>query len=605
MADIISNRTGEILVTENQIQNLISEGTELLRQFEYEDGMNYPTDYVDKIIRTSLENKREIIEVLSKHPNWNKEKLMIVFSHDYERGILKDAANEAYNDLYNMGVRNILPKKVKTPYSPYELNCLVRSALKKLEVVDNYSWLKSFVPIKSLKDEYERLRNLKFKLNSEFSEFDYDDWNYFTNREDLERWLKLRKTLRLFEDYGCVQYPTDYFVGMLSELCPEIKGITTETKMTRVFGKVAKYFGLDKVEGYNAAFPRLGDALNPIKVKRHTIVSCNPIDYWTMSFGDTWCSCHNIDKTHLRESSRLGMYGDGCCSSGTESYMLDESSVVFYTVDAKYDGIDYEMQDKKNRQMYHIGKNKFIQGRLYPQGNDGADEAYAETRAIMQKVMAECFEMPNLWVYKKGTSRCAEISESTGTHYRDYEHFDNCSVSYIKLNEYGNIDRDVKIHIGHYPICPGCGGEHSYQENIVCLDCRGHKCEICGDDAETYCEDEEEWRCTEHSFYCDYHERYEVYDSNHEFYHVDGYGDVCEEAINHSGDFVQCYNCDDYIYTESDDYVRINDRYYCCEDCAVNDGWRYCNCCDEWVSEDDYNEEQDMCNNCAESEEQE
>ena len=192
-------------------------------------------------------------------------------------------------------------------------------------------------------------------------------------------------------------------------------------KVTKNYRRIEeKYYDEQKVDIGFAAKAQLQNHAE------HTILSVNPLDYLTMSFGNSWASCHTIDKQNKREmpNSYQGMY-----SSGTISYMLDSPSMVFYTVDASYDGNDFWHEPKINRQMYHWGEDKLIQGRLYPQDNDGCSTGYTAFRAIVQKIMSEIFDFPNFWTVSKGTSEAGRYIDSEGTHYRDYNNFSNCTSS--------------------------------------------------------------------------------------------------------------------------------------------------------------------------------
>ncbi len=325
-------------------------------------------------------------------------------------------------------------------------------------------------------------------------------------------------------------------------------------KRSRVVNKICKYMGIDKWREYNQRFARYSDSVNPLKIKRHTILSCHPVDYYTMSFGNSWASCHTIDK----KGRRCGEQDyEGCYSAGTESYMMDESSVVFYTVDSRYQGNSYELCDKVNRNMFHIGKDKIIQGRVYPQSNDGDNGIYTDFRNIVQKIVADCLNVPNLWELKRGMDVCMEMSESTGSHYKDYLNFDCCNVSFLKGNE-GEIDDENAIFIGHATICPNCGQIHYDKE---CISCCGyiedHVCEDCGyeiseEDAiiingEYYCQD-----CVT---YCEYHEGYEP-SYNTDFTRVYGYGIVCDDALEEDGSFLFDYYEQEYFYEKAYNWRR-------------------------------------------------
>lgn len=298
------------------------------------------------------------------------------------------------------------------------------------------------------------------------------------------------------------QYIDDEIVAKLDEICPSIHAHKGQ-KMSRVVNKLLSYIGYDKLPDYNRMFAKYADALNPLQITRHTVLSVNPLDYLTMSFGNSWASCHTIDKENKRgmPNSYEGMY-----SSGTVSYMLDSPSMVFYTVDASYDGNEFWNEPKINRQMFHWGEDKLIQGRLYPQDNDGNNSVYTPYREIVQSIMSELFGFTNLWTASRGTGASAKYVVSEGTHYKDYECYDNCTLSRPKGNENEN-----DITIGHDPICIDCGEEHDEQDNISC--CANKLfCAHCGSridrddvrwiDGEPYCID-----CT---FWCDrckeYHE---------------------------------------------------------------------------------------------------
>ena len=156
---------------------------------------------------------------------------------------------------------------------------------------------------------------------------------------------------------GCHFLPSDAYLalsydGMLrtldvlltSEQAEEINKVFpfayahTGQKANRVVNKIMKYLGYDKHPDYNKEYAKYADSMSPMTIKRHTILSLNPIDYLKMSFGNSWASCHTIDQKNKRDmpNSYQGAY-----CSGTISYMLDGTSMVFYTVDASYEGDEF------------------------------------------------------------------------------------------------------------------------------------------------------------------------------------------------------------------------------------------------------------------------
>ena len=395
---------------------------------------------------------------------------------------------------------------------------------------------------------------------------------------------------------------------VINETFPFVKAHEGE-KTSRVINKICKHFGLDKNPEYNVNFTRFADAINPLAITRWTILSINPIDFLTMSFGYKWASCHTIDKTNLRHTN--GRHYEGQYSGGTLSYMLDGVSFVMYTVDGSYTGKNYELQDKIQRQMFHFGKGKLIQGRLYPMDQEGSDlqgtneckEMYAQFRAIAQRVISECFGFTNLWKNVKGTSECEKVTYSCGVHYRDYLCYSNCNVSYLK-GEDGSINTE-RITIGADPICPECGSRHDTQDCIVCPDCLDRcTCEECGSviDEDSYdtiiidgmafcdsecaerygyrhCENDDEWHHidSDNVYYDDYTEEY--------FY--DRYGEhIATEDGRH---FASAFNARQAGYAETD-----------CGEWYSEDEVFYCEDCGRYVHVDEWNSELGICNDCAE-----
>lgn len=373
----------------------------------------------------------------------------------------------------------------------------------------------------------------------------------------------------------------------INEMMPNIHAHTGE-KTSRVINRICTYLGYNKLEGYNKEFAKYADSLSPVKIVRHTILSLNPLDYLTMSFGNSWASCHTIDKDNQRDmpNSYHGQY-----SSGTISYMLDEVSMVFYTVDSAFNGEEYWNEPKINRQMFHYGKEKLIQGRLYPQSNDGESEEYTINRNVIQKIIADIYGFPNLWTLKRGTEAACRYVYTQGTHYPDYCHFSNCSLSRIQDSTNEEI-----ITIGRSPICIECGGSHDNSESIncctskyVCADCG---CAIDEDDVcwvgdDCYCRDCVEW--------CEICEEYHRGES---YYIDDEHIYVCEGCFDYY--FCACEDCGKYIRRD-DAYWCDSEHCYICDRCFDND-YGVCNECGEIFHLENLKEYDDelVCADCYE-----
>lgn len=469
-----------------------------------EYGYTHTDEALDIIVDKWSNNKGTLIEAFKKHPQYIDGKFLIAFDTDYER------------DIDTRAIENFC--------------CYLGKVI---------SWgLKNAV----LPDEIVERR-------------DRENCLYLPNKiYDLLTWGLSDLHSRILDTEQAKR---------INEALPEVKARAGQ-KTSRAINKLLTILNYHTHPDYNKEFAKYADALSPMTIKRHTVLSLNPLDYLTMSFGNSWSSCHTIDKSNRRNmpSGYQGMY-----SSGTMSYMLDGTSMVLYVVDKAYDGTEYYTQDKVNRQMFHYAHDKLIQGRLYPQAHDGDSAEYTAYRNIVQNIMSVIFDFPNLWKVSDDISRNVW---SEGTHYRDYTNFGDCRISVRS----GSTNAEV-VEIGHAPICIECGEEHHTENNINC--CADYvKCADCGErisrddayyiDGEYYCRDCTSW--------CD----------------------VCEERVHSNIHYIcgrdVCDHCRDNYYTQCDECGEWVDN----EDVYRHNGYDYCeDCWNEVIAreEDEENEEEE------------
>ena len=596
------------IITPEERTRLLEEMKNFLVEYSY-----HPTDFaLNKIIDEWATNKADLIKGFKKHPNYNGW-FQIQFDTDYERKINhKDTESFREYLFYSNEVKDFFKSKTidKIGAFTYEelLNIISRlkgkrNAIKYLKDCDVNSIVIDGETDKDIIKEFNRFYEM-FEKNYERNP-DIVIYNRKIYPKDVYK--NERIICNLVDDILDYHRYTKQFISKETEerfnnICPEAK-IKKGQKLSRAVNKICKMTGINKLPNYNKEFAKFADAVNPLMIKRHTVISINPIDYLTMSFGNSWASCHTIDKQNKRKmpNSYEGQY-----SSGTESYMLDGSTIVFYTVDSKYDGNAIELEPKINRNMFHYGDDQLIQGRMYPQNCDsGEDTLYENVRNIVQKVMADILEKDNFWNLSRGTDACNKVTVSYGTHYRDYLNFDNCNVSTLKSDK----KRFKKIIIGHNPICPSCGEEHSDSECIECDNCyHPNCCYECGSTDDLRYIDGN-YYCSDHYYYCEYHEEYES--GNPYFTDRDG-RDFCATGADETFSF--CDNCGEYI--DYDNYITTEDGHcYCNHCCAERAGYRLasdrnwydndsvfcCSHCGEIHHINDCDEEMDsICTNCAE-----
>ena len=244
----------------------------------------------------------------------------------------------------------------------------------------------------------------------------------------------------------------------------------TGMKTGRAFNRVCNLYGVDRLPNYNKLFAEYSDMVSGLKRKLKFYISLNPLDYLTMSFGNSWASCHTIDKKNDRHMPNN--YSGAYCG-GTLSYMLDETSIITYVHTKETE--DHE-EGKIYRNMFHFGGGTLVQGRIYPQGNDGATDLYRTFRRFMQIEMTKLLGLDeDEWIKKKGG--CYDNIVSDGVHYRDYENFVECNVSYPR--EMPDASTNI-ITVGHVRICPYCGEEVDDDDKAGWL--THEECEVNDDD---------------------------------------------------------------------------------------------------------------------------
>ena len=515
------------------VEKGVKDAMELLTQYHY---LNHNENAVKKILETSLRQKSWLREMLRHHPHWDEQQQAVIYKENYETGIDKDNLHKSVQWFKDMLLDSFC-KKYHVDFDPNKYNRL----RDKMEFAERYGHSSQYCldyvretiqrQHEELISEYKRLDDIKRNTFS-ITDSEYRDWRLpFDKHDELI-------CVREFLDFVATTDTSNVDDQILHAAKCINKFWDTKArsgqKISRLVQKVLTHYELDQIKimkevvhngvptmknfGYEYYRAMFGDAINPIRIKKYTVISINPFDYWTMSFGKSWSSCQTIDKKNLRMIGSNNYHGQS--SSGTESYMLDDSTVIFYTVDENYEGEMWKAP-KDRRINFHLAPDakSFIFGRLYPDGRDGGETGLAaQFRNVFQKTIAECNGFNNLW--KSVNGAVYDKVYSFGTHYRDYENYDVCGVSVLSGTE------RMQIKIGHNPICPSCGKEHAYKESIFCREHHGMEITRCA-------------KC----------------------------GNVIEELI------ICCVE---------------TGKFYCCKNCARNDGVRFCRDDERYHSEGNY-----------------
>ena len=394
--------------------------------------------------------------------------------------------------------------------------------------------------------------------------FDYDsirEVNILTYQVSIDELIRIMR----LNNYDPITIENFYYITSKHSVCCQF--VTEEmrqhfakydiktvvgTKASKVLGRYFRSIALDKLEGYNHHYAMLADSLNPLSIKRFSLLSVHPCDYLNMSQGTGWDSCHNID--------------DGCYMVGTLSYMTDECSMIFYTVDKSYSGNSnyFWNEPKINRQVYAYHHNALLQSRLYPNCNDV--DNYDNFRNAVQKIFADVLDMPNYWTLTKGWNNLRDKGVCTydgAKHYPDYEYNEyNANLSVLRGKE------TEEFYIGSPAYCIDCGEQLTQSEKLNC--CGRYECEECGEYADDimvggkhYCSD-----CVTECADCGYyHVNSDMLEVNRSGRHVM----ICESCANHH--YISCEICGELFHKDSND-IRIytlnhDERGTVCIQCAT------------------------------------
>lgn len=300
-------------------------------------------------------------------------------------------------------------------------------------------------------------------------------------------------------------------------------------KTSRVVNKLCKLFGVDEHPKYNTVFAQLADALNPLSIPRTALLSVHPCDYLEMSnVRNSWSSCHNLE--------------DGCYRAGTLSYLGDPSSMIFYTMALDWEEDTYKAP-KVTREVFCYHAGTLLQSRLYPEPDD--TETMTVYRNIVQQAIAQCLDMPNLWVLKREGVSCYIKTCPDALHYEDYSY--NCYHPNVSLLQSVYSESSGCIPIGSTPYCLCCSSRIKNEDTLYCPSCAGDlTCAACGrsisDDDDAYWIDDDAY-CGNCVDVCD----------------------LCGECTAHGVTTVIALNGNRVFACED----CVNDRTSCCDECGT------------------------------------
>lgn len=382
-------------------------------------------------------NKQPLIELLKKVDGFGAD-LRLVVTKNFERTANK---NDIYYCVANLKGAIINSKMMLSNVDDdgKTFNDYLKTGVKKIDI----SSFEDIAFLANIKTREEHLRN-------------FTDHGYTQQSKDREN--KFNNTISLFQNI----IESTINESTAKQICgyTEDKRFAAGLKTSRAFNRACELFGVTTYKDYNKMFAEYSDMVSGGSRQLDFIVSLNPYDYLTMSFGKSWSSCHTIDKLNVRN---MPSHYNGQYCGGTLSYMLDGSSIITYVIDKDSDP---KTCGKIYRNMFHYESPLLVQGRVYPQGNNGATNLYDTFRGYMLDVLNKALEMGDE-KWEKMPNSTGNYTFSEGKHYRDYTSFNDCHA-YKPRN--ATFNNNV-VRIGHSGICPYCGETYSTSSYLAHTAC--------------------------------------------------------------------------------------------------------------------------------------
>ena len=383
-------KKSNFMLDEETISRLSDQAEHLLHAYDYDT----TREALKKIFLEWADKKGWMVAAFSKHPFYNGN-FQIVIPAKLKRPIdqtkiqeFKNWAKDSYSEIISkeqlmIGLHTYADyKKAKEKLSNL-VDCMNPAMTYKGRTYDEIS------------NEYLRMSR---RLNEveEVHSMSHRGKTIYISRESADKLIYFTSVINTIDQYADgedIKILTGRRLEKINDFLTS-GGFNTRAlegqKIVKFVGKLLKEVGLNKVTnittemwqtpdgtthqrekdmGYNYHFPLLGDAINPHDYEREIIISFNPIDYWTSSFGYKWASCHTIDKENIRGVGSNNH--QGCYSGGTESYMLDPSTVVMYVRPTEEqlkeigeEDLTMEEQSKFKRCLFFLGEDKIVQSRV-------------------------------------------------------------------------------------------------------------------------------------------------------------------------------------------------------------------------------------------------
>lgn len=496
-------------LTDEEKQVIINDTFNYLKEFGYQAKISGTTEAINEW----LKQKTKLINMFKQHPNYNG-RYQIVTENEFERRIDLDTVRRFREWLSNLDVSDLYYEPVKLGMFTYEEAYIATRKLEKITGLFN-SGRVHFINGNRVQ-YYDEQLDYFYKIMKTYEKdanIHISGTNAYNN-EKFKKKVYFNLVLEFLRDNRIAYYTNSDIVYLCEKyICKDYA--SEEQLMIDLIVNLLEAADVNTMPGYDEKVAELKEALTPGKDQYYTILSVHPIDFLSMGHGTTWTSGESIDKIHHLNKENLNSTYSGV----TVSYMLDNSSMVFYTVKKEFAGTEFEKELKSHRNIFHYNDSRLLQDKMYPEVYfDSKCNVFEETRHIVQKMISTCLGVDNKWILKRGDGSCREVITINGKYEKGAFNYSNINVSILKSSM--ELPHE-KVQIGAPQICFNCG--KSYHESNMIL-CRTHHKPkvVCKECKKSYIvenclyvdssENPEEngWYCKHHAFYCSKHDRVET-----------------------------------------------------------------------------------------------
>lgn len=429
-------------------------------------------------IEKSIQAKSSLFRIFENSP-YHNGKGQLILPMDIERPLDTDVINDFATYIHDLTNTYLLEDCRIDGYTYSDADC-EKDKLSRIIKGVNYTRLpeEDFMikgkPYSYYKELYEKFSVITHDIATSMP---YVGFDRYVTRESYEAYKKALLIERAIRKCVGKLLENKSDINDLAEAFPRSQ-CKEGIKITRVVQKCLKELGLYQIamenekETFNRKFALWCDAVSPMTVKKWSVLSINFVDYLTMCNGSTWTSCMNTDK---KGRFTKGMYSRGFNSRRVLDYALDETTMVFYTINEDYEGDDWELEPKNTRQLFHFGEGKLIQSRLYPQNNVARRNIYTQYRENVEKLLSEAMGEANLWS-APNRGLIGLYDEIVGVGYDSQYNAEY--IDFLTLAIHGDEERDFQDEV-NYVVLRGSNNETDNGYPVV-IGSNDAVCIMCG-----------------------------------------------------------------------------------------------------------------------------